>query len=223
MLILTKQIFDNSHQSVSHSVSQSISKHQVKPNNTMVKINTTEFRKQLSSRPTKTSVFMKFLTKISFFPITLDEAEGVIRFKLISKKTLAHVLIYWGLLLLIMSIMGAQMDVKVLSTIAEQNVFETFSIMAGNISYISIMFPLLLCSGLNNMDIRMVWKERLPFPKHGVKAIVTHFGTVIGYFAAFWGYLTPLDIPLETTERITSASLLCRNCLSSGNWEGFFS
>ena len=127
-------------QSVSHSVSQSISKHQVKPNNTMVKINTTEFRKQLSSRPTKTSVFMKFLTKISFFPITLDEAEGVIRFKLISKKTLAHVLIYWGLLLLIMSIMGAQMDVKVLSTIAEQNVFETFSIMAGNISYISIMF-----------------------------------------------------------------------------------
>ena len=181
----------------------------------MVKINTAEFRKQLNSRPTKTSVFIKFLIKICFLPITLEEAEGVVRFKLLSKKTLAHVLIYWGLYLL-MSISLSVLSIgKALSIIAEQNILETFSIAAGNISTVAFIFPLLLSRGLDNMDIRMVWNERLPFPKHGVKAIVSHFLVVIGYFAAFWGYLTPLNIPLETTEKITSTTLLSIKFLKS--------
>ena len=101
------------------------------------------------------------------------------------------------------------MDGKVLAKIAEQNIMETFSIAAGNISNVAFIFPLLLSRGLDKMDIGMVWNERLPFPKHGVKIIVSHFLVVIGYFSAFWGYITPLNIPLETGDKISATSLLC--------------
>ena len=183
----------------------------------MVKINTAEFRKQLNSRPTKTSVFIKFLVKICFLPITLDEAEGVIRFKLISKKTLTHVAIYGGLYLLITSIDASiLMGEDILPKIAQQNKLDTFSLISLWVTNISIIFPLLLSIGLNKMDIRMVWNERLPFPKHGVTAIVSHFLAVMGFFAAAMGYVTALEIPVDTQDKLASVGLLCIKCLSSG-------
>ena len=181
----------------------------------MVKINTVESGKQLSSRPTKTSFFIKFLIKICFLPITLD--DGMIRFKLVSKKTMAHVGIYWGLLLIIMTIYSAYfMDDTVMSKILEQNGLEIFSIMSGLVANISVLFPILLAKGLNNMDLRLVWKERMPFPKYGVIVILAQFLIVIGFFGAFWGYLTPMDIPVDTFDKIASVGLFCIVCLSSG-------
>ena len=181
----------------------------------MVKINTAEFRKQLNSRPTKTSVFIKFLIKICFLPINLD--EGVIRFKLLSKKTLVHVVIYWGLYLLITSLdMSILTDDDVMSKIAEQNKLDTFSLLSLWVTNISILFPLFLCRGLNNMEIRMVWTEGLPFPKHGVTTILSHFMVVIGFFGATWAYITSLGIPGDTRDKLASVALLGRKCLSSG-------
>ena len=177
----------------------------------MVKINTVEFRKQLKSRQTKTSVFIKFLIKICFLPITSD--DGVLRFRFLSKKTLAHVVIYWGLFLLLLSVYSSFiMDHTVLSKILEQNSLEIFSIMSGFVCNISILFPLLLSRGLNNMDIGMVWNDRMPFPKHGVSAIVTQFVVVAGFFGAFWGYISPLDIPADTQDKISSVSLFGNIC-----------
>ena len=108
------------------------------------------------------------------------------------------------------------MEDNVRSKIAEQNKLDTFSLIACWITNISIVFPLLLSRELNNMDVRLVWNERMPFPKHGVTAIVTHFLFVVGFFAAYLGYISPLDIPVDTQDKLSSAVLLCINVFLLG-------
>ena len=61
-----------------------------------------------------------------------------------------------------------------------------------HILYTSLIFPLILAKGLNNVSTKMVLNEQLPFPKHGIKSIISFFGTITGTVAAmmafFWQF-----------------------------------
>ena len=120
---------------------------------------------QLKSKNSKTSVFLKFLIRICFLPITFDENEGKIRFKWISLKTLLHVVIYCVSYVLCCFALNF-VDKDIVRRIAELNVIEAMSISAGGtISVVAITFPLILGTQLNHMDIKMVWDEQLSFPR----------------------------------------------------------
>ena len=95
----------------------------------------------LSSRPrkqTKTSLFIKFLIRISFLPLTMDERTETLSFKLISVKTLFYVLLYIGPNVLIYCLLPTD-------TIQEFNANQTpLEAASGYLSLISglcLLFP----------------------------------------------------------------------------------
>ena len=156
----------------------------------MVQINTSDF----NSAPTKTSVFIKFLIKISFLPLTLEENGRKIKFKFISLKTLIYLTIYGGgfILLHIFSIFVFDRDI--VEKIFARNKLETFSVFSSSLCSLAIIFPLILSRGLNKLNISLVWDQHLPFPTHGGKTILFYFGAVGGGNAALLGYLLSLEI-----------------------------
>ena len=163
---------------------------------TMVTINNSGTRGMTPS-PTKTSVFIRFLIKVCFLPITLDENEQRIGFRLISWRSLAYVTIYIGLGLLSVVPMNYILDEDSISNWRDGNVVETTTMSLNNILYISLIFPLLLAKGLNNINTKMVLNERLLFPKHGIKNIISFFGTIIGTVAAMIAFFWQFDGSLQ--------------------------
>ena len=170
----------------------------------MVKINTSE----LNFSPTKNSVFIKVLIKICFLPITIEGNERRISFKLLSKKSLAHVIIYYGFYSLISLSSMSVFDSELLTKISQQNKLETFSVFSVAISSLSLIFPLVLARGLDRIDFQRVWEENLSFPKHGAKTIISFIGIIIGAVAAMFGYLINVQFPVEDTAKIFSMSIL---------------
>ena len=158
----------------------------------MVKIDTSEMKRMTR---TKTSVFIRFLIKVCFLPITLEENDQRIGFKLISRRGLAYIVIYIiGLGLMAMLSLNLIVDEDTLSKMADENAVETYSIFFSNIFYISLIFPLLLAKGLNKTSVKIGWNEGLPFPKHGVKSIISYFCSTLGAVAAMVGFLLQFDV-----------------------------
>ena len=121
----------------------------------MVKVNTLDFQ----SSPTKTSVFVKFLIKISFLPITLNEDQRRIRFQFASLKTLIYLIIYTGGFILLNLSSAFIIDSETLEKISARNKLETFSVFSGGVCSLAIIFPLILSRGLDNLDTRLVWDQ----------------------------------------------------------------
>ena len=157
----------------------------------MVKINTEteQFKKQFLSSQSKMSVFIRFLVKISFLPVKMEE-NGKIRFKLISNRALIYLLFYCGLYILITLISTMfNFDQNFLKKIHQQNILETLSVSSIGVCGFSMMFPLLLARSLNNLDTRLVFHDRLPFPRHGLKILISYFCLLTGSFTAMVCYL----------------------------------
>ena len=156
---------------------------------------------------TKTSVFIRFLIRVCFLPITLEEKDQRIGFKLISGRGLVYIVIYIGMGLLAMLSLNLVLDRDTLSKITDGNVVETYTIFFSNIFYISYIFPLLLAKGLNKTSVKIGWNERLPFPTHGVKSIISYFCSTLGSVAALVGFLLQFDVPHSYLTKICLIAL----------------
>ena len=88
------------------------------------------------------------------------------------------------------------------SKISGLNALETYSMFSNNIFYMAFIFPLLLAKSLSMINIKMVWNEQLPFPKHGDKTIISYFGAVAGTLAALLGFLLQMNVPLQTVVKV---------------------
>ena len=163
---------------------------------------------QFMPNHSKTSVFLKFLIKICFLPITFEENERKIRFKWISRKTLSYVVIYCGGYVLFS--FGANIvDTEALRKISEMNVIETLTISAGgSIAMVAITFPLILGRQLNNIDINMIWDEQLPFPRHGLKTIFSSVGLNLGTNVGMFGMFLRFNYSLQSILKVQSVLLL---------------
>ena len=124
----------------------------------------------------------------------MEENCRKIKFKFVSLKTLIYLTIYGGgfILLHLFFIFGLNRDI--LEKIIARNKLETFSVFSSSVCSLAIIFPLILSSGLNNLNISLVWDQHLPFPAHGGKTILFYFGAVCGGNAAMLGYLLSLEI-----------------------------
>ena len=163
---------------------------------------------ELKANPSRTSLFLKFLIKICFLPITFEENERVIRFKWISRKTLSYVVIYCGGYVLGFFCANI-VDTDALRKISEMNVIETLTISAGgSIAMVAITFPLILGRQLNNIDINMVWDEQLPFPRHGLKTIFSSVGLNLGTNIGMLGMFLRFNISLQSIVKVQSVLLL---------------
>ena len=110
----------------------------------MVKVNTLT----IVSTPTKTFVFINFLIRSCFFPITVEEGDREISFKWISRKTLSHLLFYCVSYILILScLLYSLFDYEFMMKILEKNTLETLSINCCLIGQIALLFPLILAKG----------------------------------------------------------------------------
>ena len=170
----------------------------------MVQINTSDF----NSAPTKTSVFIKFLIKIAFLPLTLEENRRKIQFKFFSLKTLIYLTIYCGGFLLQNLFFLFILDKDTMEKISARNKLETFSVFSCTVCGLAIIFPLLLSRGLNNLNIQLVWDQDLPFPTHGWKTILFYFGAVSGGNAAILGYLLSLQLQSQAFVKFLMLSCL---------------
>ena len=159
----------------------------------MVSINTD--KRNIFSSPTKTSVFIKFLIKVCFLPVRLEKNEQRVVFRLISKRSIAYVVIYMGLGILAFMSGYLILDPDAFSKISNENVVETYAMFSNHILYMAFIFPLFLAKSLSMIKIKMVWNEQLPFPKHGVKTIISYFGSLAGTLTALLGFLLQMDLP----------------------------
>ena len=156
---------------------------------------------QVGRNSIKTSVFLKFIIKICFLPITLDENAGTIRFKWISKTTLFHLTMNCGLYVLCL-IFGNYLDKDSMKQISELNVIERLSMFSGNIFTVALIFPLILGRQLNNFDMKMVWDEKLTFPQQGLRTIFSFLGLNIGTHVGLMGILLQFGLNLQAIIKI---------------------
>ena len=168
----------------------------------MVSINTD--KTIIFSSPTKTSVFIKFLIKVCFLPVRLEKNEQRVVFRLISKRSIAYIVIYMGLGILAFMSGYLILDPDAFSKISNENVVETYAMFSNHILYMAFIFPLLLAKSLSMINIKMVWNEQLPFPKHGVKTIISYFGSVAGTLTALLGFLLQMDLPPLSVAKVFS-------------------
>ena len=168
----------------------------------MVSINTDE--RNIFSSPTKTSVFIKFLIKVCFLPVKLEKNEQRVVFRLISKRSIAYIVIYMGLGILAFMSMYLFLGPDAFSKISGLNVLEMYSMFSNNIFYMAFIFPLLLAKSLSMINVKMVWNEQLPFPKHGVKTIISYFGSLAGTLTALLGFLLQMDLPPLSVAKVFS-------------------
>ena len=171
----------------------------------MVSINTD--KRNIFSSPTKTSVFIKFLIKVCFLPVKLEKNEQRVVFRLISKRSIAYIVIYMGLGILSFMAYGLILDPDAKSKISGENVVETYTMFSNNIFFVAFIFPLLLAKSLSMINIKMVWNEQLPFPKHGVKTIISYFRSVAGAQTALLGFLLQMDLPPLSVAKVFSLVL----------------
>ena len=156
---------------------------------------------QQQLKSTKTSLFLKFLIKICFLPITFEENDGTIRFKWISIKTLAHMFIYCGGFVFC-CIFVHFVDTDMIKRISQQNVIESLSISSGSITVVAIIFPLILGRQFNQTDMSMVWDEKLAFPKQGLRTIFSAVGQNIGTNVGIMGFFLQFDLSWKTLFKI---------------------
>ena len=163
---------------------------------------------ELKANPSRTSLFLKFLIKICFLPITFNENERKIRFKWISRKTLSYVVIYGGGYVVCAFCVNF-VDTDTLRKISEMNVIETLTLTSqGSITIMAITFPLILGRQLNNIDINMVWDEQLPFPRHGLKTIFSSVGLNLGTNVGMFGMFLRFNYSLQSIVKVQSVLLL---------------
>ena len=168
----------------------------------MVNMNAVVFTGKTTESPSKTSVFIKFLIKICVLPIEIEETGQKISFRFLSKSGLIYLVIYLGLGILMSSFHTYFMDDDLTTQLSQMNSVETYTMFATGILNVSLMFPLLLAKGLNDVNVEMIWDERLPFPKHGVKTIMSFFGSIAGISACSLGVLLQFDITLQSLLKI---------------------
>ena len=164
----------------------------------------------MTPSPTKTSIVIRFLIKVCFLPITLEENKQRIGFRLISWRSLAYVIIYIGLgtfllfspglLLLLLpaegrKLMNSTTHEEKFTQFRAGNVLEKFTPYFNQLTHISFIFPLILAKGLNNINTKIVWNERLPFPKHGIKSIISYFGSITGTLISMITFFLQYDVP----------------------------
>ena len=169
----------------------------------MVKINTSD----LGYSHTKTSVFIKIIIRICFLPITIED-DRRISFKLMSKKTLAFGIIYFGCYFIISFFSIYCLGSEMMTKISEQNKIETFSVFSSSISTVSLIFPLVLAKALDQEYFQNFYDDQLTFPKQGIKTIIAFFGFIIGSVLAVSGYIMHLDMPIQNGVKIASTTLL---------------
>ena len=172
---------------------------------------------QSKSTSSKTSVFLKFLIKICFFPITFVENERKIGFKWISRQTFVYVIFYCGGYFVIQSSMFF-VDTEMMKRISEMNVIETWAISSSSISILAITFPLILARKLNNMDLRMVWDGSLAFPRHGLKNIFCIVGLNLGSNVAIFGMFLQFNISLQTIVKLQLIIFLGNSSFVNMTW-----
>ena len=168
----------------------------------MVSINTD--KTNIFSSPTKTSVFIKFLIKVCFLPVKFEKNEQRVVFRLISKRSIAYIVIYMGLGILSFMAYGLILDPDAKSKISGENVVETYTMFSNNLFFVAFIFPLFLAKSLSMIKIKMVLNEQLPFPKHGVKTIISYFGSVAGAQTALLAYLLQMDLPPLSVAKVFS-------------------
>ena len=172
----------------------------------MVTIDTT--LEENNSSPTKTSVLIKFLIKVCFLPISFNKNEERIAFRVISLRCLAYTAIYVGLGILSPLSMRFILNEDTLTKMKDgKNVVQKYTMLSNNIFCVSFIFPLLIAKGLDNINIKIVWNERLPFPKHGIKSIITYFVSVTGSQVALVAIFLQNDVPLQDLARCISVTL----------------
>ena len=159
----------------------------------MVKINT-----ELHSSPTKLSAFIRFLVKICFLPITIEEEERKISFRWKSRKTCTYLVAYvLSYILFTMLIATILMNEEVLKKFSEKNIVENLSVFAGSSGGSGLIFPVILARGLDDISLKSVWDKNLSFPKHGVQTIISYFGMIIGSCVGYVGYILQFDLEMD--------------------------
>ena len=156
----------------------------------------------------KTSVFIRILIRTCFLPITIEEDGRRLIFRFLSWKTLAYVIIYGGCYSLISLLSLSVIDSEILTKISQENTIETSSVFSSSISCVSLLFPLILARGLDQVDLHQVWDGQLTFPRHGVKTIISYIWFILGALTALSDYLMHLGFPSQDILKLVSSSIL---------------
>ena len=169
-----------------------------------------ELRNSNSSPPSKISAFIKFLVKIRYLPVTINEEERKIRFRLMSTRTWTHFGLYFVSYSLWTTFYVVYLwDPENLDKISEKNIIETFSTNSGTASAMALFFPLVLARGLDNVNLEAFWDNQLPFPKHGVKTLLSYLWMLTGSGVAQLGYILQFDFTSDYIVRVILLTLIC--------------
>ena len=104
---------------------------------------------------TRTEMFMRFLLKICYFPGIFDKEKMTITFKLWSRQTVVHVLIYLFLFTMLYCINTSMLlTFEELEELIETKSFvELASLGISLIGLLAICMPLLIFKNFDNMNI----------------------------------------------------------------------
>ena len=149
---------------------------------------------------TATAKFLHFLMNVGFLPLTVDEKEANVKFKLWSKSTMFHVLIlsvYFGLVFFYFLV---ALGGNVFGTVnTHLTAVEMISLWASCLSHISIIFPITIAKGLSSASIpaSLILNPNQSFPKHGARTILATGVSVLGGVLFVTGFMIKLNFPTD--------------------------
>ena len=145
-----------------------------------------------------TSKFMHMLMKVGFLPLTVDEREDKVKFKLWSKSTMFHILIlsmYFGVIFLYATMFSAANLFDKIRT--QLTTIETTSLWGSCLSHLSITFPIIIAKGLSSASTpaSLLLNPTLKFPKHAKSTIVATGVSVLGGVLFVTAFLIKTSVP----------------------------
>ena len=149
---------------------------------------------------TATAKFLHFLMNVGFLPLTVDEKEANVKFKLWSKSTMFHVLIlsvYFGLVFFYFLV---ALGGNVFGTVnTHLTAVEMISLWASCLSHISIIFPFTIAKGFSSASIpaSLILNPNQTFPKHGTRTILATGISVLGGVMFVTGFMIRLNFPTD--------------------------
>ena len=125
------------------------------------------------------SSFVQLLIKICFIPVQLTEEKIV--FKFVSWRTLVHVLVYYGWNIIGSFVIGLPLLKELFSKLTA---VEMINMQIWNLCYIiSLILPLFLSHGLNNLEPKLLVRKTLKWPYQIWKIFLVMFPFAINHLA----------------------------------------